>query len=212
MKISDMDAYVRKLVQEPDSSTDDFLPTAELLLYLQEGHIDVAEKARCLRKSTPLNFTANVANASLPNDWVDTLRVYTDHPLLETSMDKLDIERQGYDWQADRGDPMYFYHFGRELYTWPVKASAYTATLYYAWIPEPTEMEAGDESPLPREFQFCVIRYAVWQVKMKQNGPADSDTLAALQQYESSVAQKMAHYNENQNEFNRVATLGAWDY
>lgn len=211
MTITQMDAYLRDLVQEPDSGSSDWLPTADALILLQEGHIDAAEKTKCLRKTSSLSFTANTANVTLPSDWFHTIRLYTDRPLRETSMAHLDEYYPGLDWQAYGGTPEFYFNFGRDVYVFPKSSPALTATLYYAYLPATTEMEAADESPLPREMQMLPIYYAIWQIRSKSNGENDPDSIAAKQYYESMLVQKLANYDDNQNEYNRVATSG-WDY
>lgn len=209
MKLSDMDKYLRNLLSETDNTGN--LTPSESLMYLQEGHYEVAQRSKCLRKSDQLTISANDRSVELPDDWLATIRVYATGkwPLVMRNQAYFDQRYLGSDWERIQGAPSDCFHFGRSLYVFPRPVENLNLELWYTYLPDITELKLSDESPLPRDMQLLPVRYAVWQVTLKHLGEGHPQVINAEGAFERLLQQKAGALEAAQQYITEVAS---YDY
>lgn len=181
MTTTEMLAYIRLDIKEPDP---DHYTDLNLLTFLNEGCLIVADKTECLENSQNVAVTALVVLASLPADLLRIKRVWLGStPLKAKDEDGLTANVTG--WRDTTGTPTGYVPIGLDkIRPYPTTDVAITLGIDYFQSPAALTNAVDETSPLPVWLHYLPCKWVKYKVLELDKDP---DAPAALQEFDDGL-------------------------
>jgi len=182
---------VRSYLQE---STADTWSDAELLVWLNDGQIDIAARSRCLEGTADISLVASTHEYSIVSNYIDIVRVvYTDASGIEVGLVPSEVGGLGHNIK-NIGTPRYWYQWGGKVGVYPIPSSVTTETITIYYTERPSDVASGDNIELPAHFDKALTLYVVGEALKKKFRYADSGS------FKAEYLEELDRYRQDFNE------------
>jgi len=153
-----------------NGSDDDIFSDTEMLVWLNNGQVDIVSRSHCLQTTADISLVASTIEYTISDSYlmVDTV-IYTDASSVKKGLIQKapqDIGRQGEDWSTSP-NPAYWYEWNGKVGIFPALASVTTETVTLYLVTRPTAITISDNITIPAVYDKALTYYVTAQALWK---------------------------------------------
>ena len=154
-----------------NDTTTAYFTDAEMLEFLNDGMVDIANKSHCLEASQSVTLVANTIEYSISTNYVEVVAVvYNPASGASKGLIKGTIKDVGMVQGAGFGDtgvPAFWYEFNGKIGIYPALGSVTTQTATVYLAARPTAIAAGTNVTIPASYENALKLYMMARMAMK---------------------------------------------
>ncbi|MEE8398567.1 MAG: hypothetical protein V3S89_06150 [Desulfobacterales bacterium] len=182
----------REYLQEPTASPVTWNDT-QLLVWLNDGQVDIAVRGRPLSSSVSVSLTADTYEYSVTGNWFGiTDVVYINSDSIRKGLIRSDPASVGH--ENSVAEPAFYYEYADSVGVFPTLSSVTTETVVVYRTMRPTDVAAGAAVEVPLGYDRALTYYIVGQAQAKDQQFAKSKFY--MDQYHAELDRLRFDYNE----------------
>ena len=180
-----------------------FWTDAELLVWVNQGTLDIASRTRCLESTEDLTLAADTVEYAITSDYIDVSAViYKDTSGVKKGLTRKNPQTIGNDpIDPDIGEPIYWYEWAGKIGAFPALTTG-TGTITVYYVSRPSSVTAGVAVYVPEVYERALTLYVASQAfirsgRFDKSGALMAEYLAELDRFRTDFIERPQEPEDN---------------
>lgn len=163
--------FIADVREDYNDTTTTHFTAAEMLEFLNDGMVDIANKSHCLQATEAVTLVANTVEYAISTNYVDVVwAIYnpatgSKKGLVRGSINDVGmVQGAGF---GDTGEPAFWYEFAGKIGIYPPLATVTTQTVTAYLATRPTAIAAGSNITIPASYENALKLYMLSRMALK---------------------------------------------
>jgi hypothetical protein len=167
-----------------------------ILAWINDGQTDICRKAECLNGVYPISTVVGTGAYPYPADFIKEQTVKLNgYKLSRLTLPSIDVLFPDREVENVRGNPLYYYHWNRNINLYPIPDTAATNGLTIWYIRNAVQLTGSAQTPeIPSIFHEDLVEYCLWRALQQ-----DEQTVAAREKKQDYDTRLMNTIYDSQN-------------